>query len=746
MRTFRQALISFLLILISQFSYAQNFTPITVTGYNQDCIAESGPSSLATTTKELDDPIASNKVMYTDAFRVFAGLTGGGLPDNGSIVNGNMTFQLANYSSSNALFVYRGETKDLNIASPSSYSKIRILAFSTEANVSSTSLLNASLSFTDGTTVPYLTNYNLVDWFNGTANTVITGFGRCARVASAPWGQDGLPSNPRMYYIEIVLSCTDAQKQLQKITFANVTTAGSNAPFPLQVYMAVSGVAYSINVVPASTPSDCSGTSGTATVNVTGSSSPYSYSWNTNPVQTTATATGLPPGTYTVTITDANGCITTQTVTVGLTNNASVSAAANPIAICPGASTQLSATVLAGNLTNFVWTPGNLNGAIVTVSPTTTTTYTVTGTNVLGCTATTTVTVTIDPVPAAPVANGTAICSGNTAMLNITSPQPGYTYNWYGASTGGTLLSTGTSYTTPVLTATTTYYIDATNGPGCISATRTPVTVTVNPLPASLPVNGATICPGSNVILTAPSPQPGYTYTWHDAATGGNLLSTGITYTLTSVAAQTTVYLQSTSGSGCVGSSRSPVTVDIYTQLNTPVVTVSNVTTNSVTFTWNAIATATGYEVSTNNGASFQVPSSGNTGTTHTISGLQPLQSVSIIVRALGTPACRNSEPSAIIPGTTLGTNQVFVPNVFTPNGDGRNDVLYVYGNYITSMKFQVFNQWGELIFQSTDKNIGWNGSFKNRFQPVGVYAYTLVAVLSDGTTVKKQGSINLVR
>jgi gliding motility-associated-like protein len=746
MRTFRQALISFLLILLSQFSYAQNFTPITVTGYNQDCIAESGPSSLATTTKELDDPIASNKVMYSDAFRVFAGLTGGGLPDNGSIVNGNMTFQLANYNSINALFVYRGETKDFNIASPSSYSKIRILAFSTEANVSSTSLLNASLSFTDGTTVPYLTNYNLVDWFNGTANTVITGFGRCARVASAPWGQDGLPSNPRMYYIEIVLSCTDAQKQLQKITFANVTTAGTNAPFPLQVYMAVSGVAYSINVVPASTPSDCNGPNGTASVTVTGNSAPYTYSWNTNPVQTTATITGLMPGTYICTITDANGCITTQSVTVTLNNNQVMQAIANPATICPGTHSFLTYTVITGGpIGSAVWTPGNFPGS-VNVWPTSTTTYTVSVIASMGCTATAQVTVTVSAGPPLPIVNGTTICSGTSATLNVTNPQSGYTYYWYNAATGGPSLSTGISYTTPVLNITTTYYVEAVTASGCVSTSRTPVTVTVNPLPASLPVNGLTICPGTSATLSAPSPQTGYTYNWYDAATGGNLLSTGISYTLNSVAAQTTVYLQSTSGSGCVGSSRSPVTVDIYTQLNTPVVTVSNVTTNSVTFTWNAIATATGYEVSTNNGASFQVPSSGTTGTTHTISGLQPLQSVSIIVRALGTPACRNSEPSAIIPATALGTNQVFVPNVFTPNGDGRNDVLYVYGNYITSMKFQVFNQWGELIFQSTDKNIGWNGSYKNRFQPVGVYAYTLVVVLNDGTTVKKQGSINLVR
>lgn len=726
--------------------HAQNFTPVPVAGYNWDCIAEAGPSSLATTTRELDDPIASNKVMYTDAFRVFAGLTGGGLPDNGTIVNGNMTFQLGNYSSNNALFVYRGETKDLNIAAPASYSKLRILCFSTEANVSSTSLLNASLSFTDGTTVPYITNYNLVDWFNGTVNTVITSIGRCSRVAAAPWGQDGLPSNPRMYYIEIVLSCADAQKQLQKLTFSNVTTAGSNAPFPNQVFMAVSGVAYSINIIPSQTASDCAGPNGTATITVTGSSAPYTYSWNTNPVQTTATATGLPPGTYTCTITDANGCITTQQVTITLNNNATVAAAANPTAICPGTSTVLTATSLITGPVTYTWTPGNLTGQTVTVSPTINTTYTVTATNALGCTASAQVTVNINAVPAAPIVNGTAICSGTTATLIISSPQVGYTYNWYDAATAGTLLTTGTSYTTPVLTATSTYYVDAVSGPGCISATRTPVTVTVNPLPAGLPINGTTICSGTGTTLNVPNPQAGYTYSWYDAVTGGTLLASGTSYTLSNVIAITTVYVQATSSQGCVGATRTPVTVDLYTQLATPIVTASNITANSVMFSWGAVTGVTSYEVSTNGGTSFQSPSSGATGTTHTISGLQPLQTVSIIVRVLGTPTCRNSQLSAIVTATTLGTKEVFVPNVFTPNSDGRNDVLYVYGNFITSMQLRIFNQWGELIFVSTDKNIGWNGAYKNRIQPVGVYVYTLVAVLSDGTTVKKQGSINLIR
>jgi gliding motility-associated-like protein len=88
----------------------------------------------------------------------------------------------------------------------------------------------------------------------------------------------------------------------------------------------------------------------------------------------------------------------------------------------------------------------------------------------------------------------------------------------------------------------------------------------------------------------------------------------------------------------------------------------------------------------------------------------------------------------------------VFVPNVFTPNGDGKNDLLLVYGNYITKLEMRIFNQWGQQIESITDKNKGWDGRYKGKAQPVGVYVYTLQAELSDGRSVKLKGYINLIR
>jgi gliding motility-associated-like protein len=91
-------------------------------------------------------------------------------------------------------------------------------------------------------------------------------------------------------------------------------------------------------------------------------------------------------------------------------------------------------------------------------------------------------------------------------------------------------------------------------------------------------------------------------------------------------------------------------------------------------------------------------------------------------------------------------SRDIFVPNVFTPNGDGKNDQLFVFGNYITKLEMRIFNQWGEMIKLINNPAAGWDGTHKGKPQPVGVYVYVLRANLADGTEVTKKGSITLVR
>ena len=80
--------------------------------------------------------------------------------------------------------------------------------------------------------------------------------------------------------------------------------------------------------------------------------------------------------------------------------------------------------------------------------------------------------------------------------------------------------------------------------------------------------------------------------------------------------------MQQASAAGCVSSTRTPVTATILSALNAPVVTVGTVIFNLVTFNWNAVIGAAGYEISIDNGATYIRSSSGSTGLTYTINGL----------------------------------------------------------------------------------------------------------------------------
>lgn len=86
------------------------------------------------------------------------------------------------------------------------------------------------------------------------------------------------------------------------------------------------------------------------------------------------------------------------------------------------------------------------------------------------------------------------------------------------------------------------------------------------------------------------------------------------------------------------------------------------------------------------------------------------------------------------------------VPNAFTPGRFGQNAIVKVVGFGIVHMNFRIYNRWGQMVFQSTDPNIGWDGYYKGTMQPMDVYAYTLEAEYFDGSRTSKKGDITLIR
>jgi len=94
-----------------------------------------------------------------------------------------------------------------------------------------------------------------------------------------------------------------------------------------------------------------------------------------------------------------------------------------------------------------------------------------------------------------------------------------------------------------------------------------------------------------------------------------------------------------------------------------------------------------------------------------------------------------------------LNTPYIFVPNAWTPNGDGHNDYLYPLTINIMQLKyFRIFNRWGQKVFETNIIGKGWDGNFGGKPQPIDVYTWTIEAISSDGYNYKLNGKAVLLR
>jgi hypothetical protein len=257
----------------------------------------------------------------------------------------------------------------------------------------------------------------------------------------------------------------------------------------------------------------------------------FSSSVVVTPTQTT---------TYTVQGTDANGCVAEAEITITVNPLPDLAIQTQTPEICIGS----PAVLAASGAVTYLWQPGNLAGAVVTVSPTQTTTYTVQGTDANGCVNTSAFTLVVNPLPVMSVTGASAICIGQSADLTASGA---VNYSWSPA--GSLSASTGATVTaTP--TQTTAYTVTGTDANGCVNTTV--FTLVVNPLPGVVITPAQTeICPGTSTTLTAFGAT---SYVWlNDNSTNA---------TLTVSPTQTTTYtVQGTDGNGCVNTATATVAV-----------------------------------------------------------------------------------------------------------------------------------------------------------------------------------------
>jgi gliding motility-associated-like protein len=307
--------------------------------------------------------------------------------------------------------------------------------------------------------------------------------------------------------------------------------------------LAISGAA-------TSTPAACGGNNGTATVNATGGIPSYTYSWAPSG-GTNASASGLIAGTYTCTITDANGCTGTAITTVNNASGPSASIASSGNNSCAGGNSG-TATVTVSSGTgpfSYSWMPSG--GTAATASNLSAGNYTCTVTDANGCISSVSVIITEPPALNASGSVVNVLCAGGnngTASVNVSGGTPGYSYLW---SPGG-----GTNATENALTA-GSYTCTITDANGC---TTQSVLALTEPTPISVSVSSVNAnCNSSDgsATVTASGGAGAFIYSWSpaggNAATASNLSQGNYTCTITDANGCTTT------ASVTINSSSAPV-------------------------------------------------------------------------------------------------------------------------------------------------------------------------------------------
>ena len=93
-----------------------------------------------------------------------------------------------------------------------------------------------------------------------------------------------------------------------------------------------------------------------------------------------------------------------------------------------------------------------------------------------------------------------------------------------------------------------------------------------------------------------------------------------------------------------------------------------------------------------------------------------------------------------------LNVDAVYIPNAFSPNGDGINDEFRISGNNLQSCSILVYDRWGTKVFETSDLSAGWNGDYHGARSDAAVYVYRISVTLADGETRKFNGHLTLVR
>jgi gliding motility-associated-like protein len=422
-------------------------------------------------------------------------------------------------------------------------------------------------------------------------------------------------------------------------------------------------------------------------------------------------------------VTTTDGCRDTVSKNLVMIDKPTVGLAFNDTLICVNDRVQLQA----GGIGSFSWSPSvnltNGNSSAPTVFPSTSTTYYV-NLEREGCSNRDSVYVQVVDRVNLQVMNDTIICSRDTIALDIVSD--GLQYAW---SPAAQLIDPGVKNPLVITPATTSYQVTATIG-GC-SATEN-INVTAIPYPFVDAGLDTTICYNTPVQLMAST--NGSSWSWTSSPSLNNVSSLNpIAYPVSS----TNYIFAAYDTRGCPKPGIDTVRVVVLPEIvanagrDTSVVIGQSLQLNATggaTYLWSPGLSLSAADVA-DPVAIFNEASN----------------SLQYKVQAYNIAGCFDSAFINIKVYATRPT--VFIPTAFTPNNDGRNDILRPIAVGMKSIQyFQVYNRWGQLLFSTQSNGQGWDGRINGQLQSNNTYVWMVKAIDFSGAVYFKKGTVTLIR
>jgi|GEM_PF-554398 gliding motility-associated-like protein len=420
------------------------------------------------------------------------------------------------------------------------------------------------------------------------------------------------------------------------------------------------------------------------------------YTWNTGASASSIIVTPLSTTTYSVNI--SNGSCVKDTTIIIMVNPSPTVTIISTSPICKGSST----TLTAGGGTSYSWNNGETTSSI-TVSPTITTTYSINISNG-SCAKDTSLVIAVDTYPVVGISGTNAICDGMSTALTASG---GINYLW---STGAT---TGIINVSPL--STTTYSVNISNG---TCQKDTSIIVTVKPEPVISVTATSPICAGMSTVLTA---SGGTNYVWNTGAT---------TNSFNVHPNSTTTYSVTISNGLCSRDTNIQIIVNPL-----PVLTISG-----------PQAICPGDTALLNSGGASSYIWNPSTGLNfNNIPNPIATPFITTTYTLTGTSAgCSVNDSVTII---IKDCDTIYVPNVFTPNGDGKNDFFLVTEYGLENYRIEIFNRWGMKVFESNNPAAPWDGKdMQGIMQSDGVYYYIINGSYPGNRAYKKEGFVQLIR